>query len=109
MMEWQEICPDAWLLPTVTEETEGESRPGRLMAVEPDDVNLMLLWPGCDRQGKIAAWLDFLDPSRHNSDDLCLIMGVHHAVTQSFPSTAECRETVGRDSQYLGFYYCHAA
>src|SRR6266581_8620297 len=39
----------------------------------------------------------------------CLTVGVHHAVTRPFPPTAEHGKTMGRDSQYLGIYYCHTA
>src|SRR5712691_8159764 len=40
---------------------------------------------------------------------MCLTVGVHHAVTRPFSPTAEHGKTVGRDSQYLGVYYCHTA
>src|SRR5215831_1465991 len=40
---------------------------------------------------------------------MCLTVGVHHAVTRPFPPTSEPGKTMGRDSQYLGIYYCHTA
>src|SRR6516225_8122945 len=40
---------------------------------------------------------------------MCLTVGVLHAVTRPFPPTSEYGTTMGRDSQYLGVYYCHTA
>ena len=53
--EWQQLYPDLWLLLEVTEEEEREPRKGRLVAVDPDDVNLVPLWQEYERQGKITA------------------------------------------------------
>ena len=53
--EWQQLYPDLWLLLEVTREEEGELLKGRLIAVDPDDVNLVNLWQEYARQGKITA------------------------------------------------------
>ncbi len=55
--EWQQLYPDLWLLLEVTEEEEREPRKGRLVAVDPDDVNLVPLWQEYGRQGKITAMI----------------------------------------------------
>ena len=55
--EWQHLYPDLWLLLEVTEEEEREPRKGRLVAVDPDDVNLVPLWQEYERQGKITAMI----------------------------------------------------
>jgi hypothetical protein len=57
LTEWQQLYPDVWLLLEVTEEVEGEPRKGRLIAVDPDDVNLVPLWQEHGRQGKITAMI----------------------------------------------------
>ena len=57
LAEWQQLYPDLWLLLEVTEEEEGEPRKGRLIAVDPDDVNLVPLWQEHARQGKITAMI----------------------------------------------------
>ena len=57
LAEWQQLYPDLWLLLEVTEEEEGEPRKGRLIAVDPDDVNLVSLWQEHARQGKITAMI----------------------------------------------------
>jgi len=41
----------------VTEEEEGEPQKGRLIAVDPEDMNLVSLWQEYDRQGKITAMI----------------------------------------------------
>lgn len=55
--EWQQLYPDLWLLLEVTEEDEGEPRKGRLIAVDPEDVNLVPLWQEWEQQGKITAMI----------------------------------------------------
>ncbi len=57
LAEWQQLYPDLWLLLEVTEEEEGEPQKGRLIAVDPDDVNLVPLWQEHARQGKITAMI----------------------------------------------------
>lgn len=52
--EWQEMYPDLWLLVEVTEEDEWEILKCRLIAVDPDDMNLVPLWQEAARQGKIT-------------------------------------------------------
>ena len=53
--EWQELYPDLWLLLEVTEEDEGEILKCRLIAVDPEDTNLVPLWREAAQQGKITA------------------------------------------------------
>ncbi len=57
LAEWQQLYPDLWLLLEVTEEEEGEPRKGRLIAVDPEDINLVPQWQECERQGKITAMI----------------------------------------------------
>jgi len=57
LTEWQQLSPDLWLLLEVTEEDEGEPLKARLIAVDPDDMNLVPLWQEYGRQGKITAML----------------------------------------------------
>ena len=52
--EWQEMYPDLWLLVEVTEETKWEILKCRLIAVDPEDMNLVPLWQEAARQGKIT-------------------------------------------------------
>ena len=57
LVEWQQLYPDLWLLLEVTEDDEGEPRKGRLIAVDPEDINLVPLWQEYGRQGKITAMI----------------------------------------------------
>ena len=57
LAEWQQLYPDLWLLLEVTEEEEGDPSKGRLIAVDPDDVNLVSLWQEHAQQGKITAMI----------------------------------------------------
>ena len=54
LAEWQEMYPDLWLLLEVTEEDEGEILKCRLIAVDPEDSNLVSLRQEYGRQGKIT-------------------------------------------------------
>ena len=54
LAEWQELYPDLWLLLEVTEEDEGEILKCRLIAVDPEDMNLVPLRQEYGRQGKIT-------------------------------------------------------
>lgn len=54
LAEWQQLYPDLWLLLEITEEDEGEISKGRLIAVDPEDINLVPLWQEYHRQGKIT-------------------------------------------------------
>jgi hypothetical protein len=55
LAEWQQLYPDLWLLLEVTEEEEGEPLKCRLIAVDPEDINLVPLRQEYARQGKITA------------------------------------------------------
>ena len=57
LAEWQQLYPDLWLLLEVTEEDEGEPQKGRLIAVDPEDMNLVPLRQEHGRQGKITAMI----------------------------------------------------
>ena len=57
LAEWQELYPDLWLLLEITEEDEGEPLKGRLIAVDPEDMNLVSVWREHAEQGKITAMI----------------------------------------------------
>ena len=57
LAEWQQLYPDLWLLVEVTEEDEWEPLKGRLIAVDPEDMNLVPLRQEYGRQGKITAMI----------------------------------------------------
>jgi hypothetical protein len=57
LAEWRQLYPDLWLLVEVTQEEEWEPVKGHLIAVDPDDMNLVPLRQAYGRQGKITAMI----------------------------------------------------
>jgi len=54
LAEWQQLYPDLWLLLEITEEDEGGPVKCRLIAVDPDDMDLVPLRQEYGRQGRIT-------------------------------------------------------